>query len=92
MEFELSAICRRFKLSLPDELRWKKTIASYHKRRNKPMPPSLVIIEGYKIRRHYDEQAETWHFSIIDIIQAHPEVRLPGCWELLETIEEQAEK
>jgi len=56
------------------------------------MPPSLVIIEGYKIRRHYDEQAETWHFSIIDIIQAHPEVRLPGCWELLETIEEQAEK
>lgn len=30
---------------------------------------TLAIFEGYKIRRHYDEQTETWHFSVIDIIQ-----------------------
>ena len=34
------------------------------------MTNSLAIFEGYKIRRHYDESAETWHFSVIDIIQA----------------------
>jgi DNA-damage-inducible protein D len=33
------------------------------------MTNSLAIFEGYKIRRHYDEQTETWHFSVIDIIQ-----------------------
>ncbi len=30
---------------------------------------SLAIFENYKIRRHYDEQKETWYFSIVDIIQ-----------------------
>ena len=30
---------------------------------------SLAIFEGYKIRRHYDENTETWLFSVIDIIQ-----------------------
>ena len=34
------------------------------------MTDSLAIFEGYKMRRHYDEQTETWHFSVIDIIQA----------------------
>jgi len=29
----------------------------------------LAIFEGYKIRRHYDENAEIWYFSVIDIIQ-----------------------
>lgn len=33
------------------------------------MTNSLAIFEGYKIRRHYDEPTETWHFSVIDIIQ-----------------------
>ena len=33
------------------------------------MTNSLAIFEGYKIRRHYDENAETWYFSVIDIIQ-----------------------
>jgi hypothetical protein len=33
------------------------------------MTNSLAIFEGYKIRRLYDEQIETWHFSVIDIIQ-----------------------
>ena len=33
------------------------------------MVNSLAIFEGYKIRRHYDEQTETWHFSVVDIIQ-----------------------
>jgi len=28
----------------------------------------LAIFEGYKIRRHYDEKAETWYFSVIDIM------------------------
>jgi hypothetical protein len=29
----------------------------------------IAIFEGYKIRRHYDEQTETWYFSVIDIVQ-----------------------
>jgi hypothetical protein len=30
----------------------------------------LAIFEDYKIRRVYDEKAETWYFSVVDIIQA----------------------
>ncbi|MBI2340606.1 MAG: hypothetical protein HYU99_09635 [Deltaproteobacteria bacterium] len=30
----------------------------------------LAIFENFKIRRLYDEKKETWHFSIVDIIQA----------------------
>lgn len=29
----------------------------------------LAIFEDYQIRREYDEQAETWYFSIVDIIR-----------------------
>jgi len=29
----------------------------------------LAIFENYKIRRHYDEQNETWYFSVVDILQ-----------------------
>ena len=30
---------------------------------------SLAIFEHYQIRRYYDEQKETWYFSVVDIIQ-----------------------
>ncbi|KKP70667.1 MAG: hypothetical protein UR69_C0003G0005 [Candidatus Moranbacteria bacterium GW2011_GWE2_35_2-] len=30
----------------------------------------LAIFENFKIRRHYDEMAEVWYFSVIDIIAA----------------------
>jgi hypothetical protein len=30
---------------------------------------SLAVFENYKIRRHYDEQKETWYFSVVDILQ-----------------------
>jgi len=30
---------------------------------------TLAIFENYKIRRHYDEQNETWYFSVVDILQ-----------------------
>ncbi|MBF8275798.1 MAG: hypothetical protein HW390_871 [Candidatus Brocadiaceae bacterium] len=30
---------------------------------------SLAVFEGKQIRRHYDEEAETWYFSVVDIIQ-----------------------
>ena len=33
------------------------------------MDNSLAIFEGYKIRRLYNEDAETWYFSVVDIIQ-----------------------
>jgi DNA-damage-inducible protein D len=33
------------------------------------MKKSLAIFENHKIRRVYDEDTETWCFSIIDIIQ-----------------------
>jgi DNA-damage-inducible protein D len=34
------------------------------------MQTNLTIFEEYKIRRLYDEKAEIWFFSVIDIIQA----------------------
>jgi len=33
------------------------------------MKNDLAIFEGYQIRRHYDEQTETWWFSVVDIIR-----------------------
>lgn len=30
----------------------------------------LATFEDYKIRRIYDEKAEIWYFSVVDIIQA----------------------
>jgi len=29
---------------------------------------SIAIFEGYKIRRHYDEEKESWYFSVVDIL------------------------
>ena len=29
---------------------------------------TIAIFEGYKIRRHYDEEKEVWYFSVIDIL------------------------
>ncbi|MBU0561323.1 MAG: hypothetical protein KJ799_01005 [Bacteroidetes bacterium] len=31
---------------------------------------SLAIFETFGIHRHYDEDKEIWHFSVIDIIAA----------------------
>lgn len=31
---------------------------------------SLAVFENYKIRRHYDEAAGMWYFSVIDVVQA----------------------
>jgi hypothetical protein len=33
------------------------------------MQNDLAVFEDYKIRRLYDEQTETWFFSVVDIIQ-----------------------
>ncbi len=33
------------------------------------MKSNLAIFEDYKIRRSYDEETETWFFSVVDIIQ-----------------------
>ena len=33
------------------------------------MKNNLAIFEGYKIRRLYDEETETWFFSVVDIVQ-----------------------
>lgn len=33
------------------------------------MKNDLIIFEDYKIRRLYDEETETWYFSVIDIMQ-----------------------
>ena len=30
---------------------------------------SLAVFEDYKIRRVYDEELQTWYFSVVDIIQ-----------------------
>ncbi len=31
---------------------------------------ALAVFEDYKIRRIYDEKAETWYFSVVDIVAA----------------------
>ena len=31
---------------------------------------ALAVFEDFKIRRMYDEQAETWYFSVVDIVAA----------------------
>ncbi|MFH1098165.1 MAG: BRO family protein [Candidatus Desantisbacteria bacterium] len=31
---------------------------------------ALAVFESKKIRRYYDEQTETWYFSVIDVIEA----------------------
>lgn len=33
------------------------------------MQNNLIVFEDYKIRRLYDEETETWYFSVVDIIQ-----------------------
>ncbi len=33
------------------------------------MDRNLTVFENYKIRRVYDEAADTWYFSVVDIIQ-----------------------
>jgi DNA-damage-inducible protein D len=33
------------------------------------MANSLAIFEGHKIRRYYNEETETWYFSVVDIIR-----------------------
>jgi DNA-damage-inducible protein D len=33
------------------------------------MSKTLAIFENHKIRRHFDEESETWLFSVIDIVQ-----------------------
>ena len=33
------------------------------------MKKDLAVFEGHEIRRHYDEQTETWWFSVVDIVQ-----------------------
>jgi len=31
---------------------------------------ALIVFENFKIRRVYDETAEIWYFSVVDIIAA----------------------
>jgi len=31
---------------------------------------ALVAFEKYSIRRHYDEESETWYFSVVDVVAA----------------------
>ena len=31
---------------------------------------ALAVFEDFKIRRVYDEQSETWYFSVVDIVAA----------------------
>ncbi len=33
------------------------------------MKNDLTVFEDHQIRRVYDEKAETWFFSVIDIVQ-----------------------
>ncbi len=51
------------------------------------MKPESAVFEGHGIRRHYDEQAETWWFSVVDIIRVltqQPDYKLAqNYWKVL---------
>ena len=51
------------------------------------MKNNLAIFEDYKIRRLYDEETETWFFSVVDIIQVliqQPEYQVArNYWKVL---------
>jgi hypothetical protein len=34
------------------------------------MENSIAVFESKQIRRHYDEEKETWYFSLVDIVAA----------------------
>jgi len=45
---------------------------------------ALAVFENYKIRRFYDEQNETWYFSVVDVIKALTESGNPAVyWRVL---------
>ena len=47
---------------------------------------ALAVFEDFKIRRHYDEKAEKWYFSVVDIIQALTDSPRPRkYWNALKT-------
>ena len=35
-----------------------------------PIEQALAVFEDFKIRRVYDEKAERWYFSVVDIVAA----------------------
>jgi DNA-damage-inducible protein D len=51
------------------------------------MNDKLAIFEDYKIRRIYDEKAEVWQFSVVDIVRAllqQPDFQAAGnYWNVL---------
>lgn len=51
------------------------------------MDTNLTVFEDYKIRRIYDEESETWLFSVVDIVQAltaQPDYQLArNYWKVL---------
>jgi len=51
------------------------------------MDTNLTVFEDYKIRRIYDEETETWLFSVVDIVQAltaQPDYQLArNYWKVL---------
>jgi hypothetical protein len=51
------------------------------------MTNSLAIFEGNKIRRHFDEETETWYFSVVDIIavltEQHEHKKAQSYWTTL---------
>jgi hypothetical protein len=45
---------------------------------------ALVAFEKYSIRRHYDEESETWYFSVVDVVAALTESVNPAVyWRVL---------
>ena len=53
------------------------------------MKNDLILFEDYKVRRLYDEETETWYFSVIDIVQIltqQPEFQTArNYWNVLKT-------
>jgi len=39
-------------------------------KQKKAIKTKIAIFEGKKIRRHWDEKAEKWYFSVVDVVQA----------------------
>ena len=46
----------------------------------------LVLFQGKKIRRHWDEEKETWYFSVVDVVGVLSESSDPrNYWKVLKS-------
>lgn len=69
-----------------DEVYTKLQNDNINKQQGVNMENEIKVFENKKIRSHYDEEAEKWYFSVVDIIEILTESENPTTyWRVLKT-------